>query len=183
VQTGRTVSLLTGISAYCEAATKVPGRSLGEVADAYLSSVAPATRVAVADLTKTHIDAFFETLDEFSPKTRNHYRASFRAFFAWSWRKDMLASTNRLSEANGLRSALANTSEILFYTPAEFGAVLNAAEGSMRAAVAILGLAVSEMLRLDRCSTWRTAGHIEVIAEIAKTRARRLVPICTSVAL
>jgi len=44
VSTGRRVSLLAGISEYCEAAAKLHGRTLGEAVEGYLSTVASVKR-------------------------------------------------------------------------------------------------------------------------------------------
>ncbi len=81
---------------------------------------------AVSELTKTHIDQFFESLGEIasksrnkkkaiSAKSRNHYRAVVRQFLAWAVRKDYLPTNHRLTEAESLRSEIANTTETLFY--------------------------------------------------------------------
>jgi hypothetical protein len=43
-QTGRTVSLLAGISAYCEAATKLGERALQQAVEGYLTSIAAVQR-------------------------------------------------------------------------------------------------------------------------------------------
>ncbi len=55
----------------------------------------------------------------------------------------------------------------------------------MRAMIAIGGLAglrTSELLRLDWSEVWRVRGHIEVTAEKAKTRQRRLVEVYPALA-
>ena len=58
---------------------------------------------AVEDLTKTHLDTFIGGLSGFSPKSRNHYRASIRQFLQWSVRKDYISATHRLLEADSMR--------------------------------------------------------------------------------
>jgi integrase len=136
---------------------------------------------AVCDLAKEHLDKFFETLADFSAKSRNHHRAAVRQFLRWNVRKDFLASTHRLGEADAMRPERANTAEVLFYSPSEFRALLEAADGPMRALVAIGGLAglrTQELLRLDWSDLWRVVGHVEVTAQASKTRSRRLVELC-----
>ena len=136
---------------------------------------------AVSELAKEHVDKFFETLADFSAKSRNHHRAAVRQFLQWCVRKDFLSSTHRLGEADAMRPERANTAEVLFYTPREFRALLEAAEGPMRALVAISGLAglrTQELLRLDWSDLWRVVGHVEVTARASKTRSRRLVELC-----
>jgi integrase len=243
--TGRRVSLLAGISEYCEAASKLSGRTLGEAVDGYLSTVASVKRkdikdaveefikaeeprtkasdgqraqvsgkyhynraimlrrfadtfpsTAVCDLGKEHLDAFIASLGELksksrnrraatSAKSRNHHRAAVRQFLQWAVRKDYLTPTHRLLEADTMRPERANGVEIQFYTPTEYRALLETAEGPMRAIVAIGGLAglrTAELLRLGWADVWRVPGHIEITAGKAKTRQRRLVEICPALA-
>jgi integrase len=142
---------------------------------------------SIDDLTKKHLDTFFQSkpLVEFSAKSRNHHRATVRQFLGWSVRKDFLAASNRLEEADGLRPEKANTAEILFYSPTEFRALLESSEGSMRAMIALGGLAglrTTELLRLTWQDVWRVPSHIEITAGKSKTRQRRLVEICPALA-
>ncbi|MSU21629.1 MAG: hypothetical protein EXS30_09570 [Pedosphaera sp.] len=138
---------------------------------------------AVCDLAKEHLDAFIDSLSDFSAKSRNHHRAAIRQFLSWCIRKDYLPGTHRLGEADAMRPERANTAEVLFYTPKEFGELLETAEGSMRAMIAISGLAglrTAELLRLDWTEVWRVPGHIEITSGKSKTRQRRLVEICSA---
>jgi integrase len=140
---------------------------------------------AVCDLGKQHVDAFVGSLSELSAKSRNHYRAAVRQFLQWAVRKDFLTVTHRLGEADGLRREHADNGEIEFYTPKEFRALLETAEGPMRAMVAIGGLAglrTAEILRLTWQDVFRVPGHIEITAGKSKTRQRRLVEICPALA-
>ena len=135
---------------------------------------------AVSDLGKGHLDVFIGSLDEFSAKSRNHHRAAIRQFLSWCVRKDYLPVTHRLLEADSLRPEHANTAEVQLYTPKEFRALLEAAEGGLQAMIAIgslAGLRTAEMLRLDWADIWRVPGHIEITSGKAKTRQRRLVEI------
>ena len=153
--------------------------------------------IAVCDLTKEHLDAFIGSLDTVkttsrngraagSAKSRNHYRASIRQFLQWSVRKDYLAPTHRLNEADAMRSERANNADVEFYTPEEFAALLTAAKGTaFQPIIAIGGLAglrTAELLRLDWADVWRVPGHIEITAGKAKNRQRRLVEICPALA-
>jgi len=243
--TGRRVSLLAAVSEFSEAAEKLHGRGLGEVVEAYLSTVAvvrrkdlaqaveefitadePRTKAgdgeraelcakyaggratmlrrfagmflntAVCDLGKSLVDQFFKELGKIpsksrnrkaatSAKSRNHYRAAIRQFLAWAVRKEYIAANHRLLEADSLRSQKGNDAISQFYTAPELKALLEAAEGPMRAVVAIGGLAglrTAELLRLDWDDTRRCEGHIEVTSGKAKTRARRLVEIVPALA-
>ena len=141
---------------------------------------------AVCDVAKQHLDMFLESLGDFSAKSRNHHRAAIRQFLSWSVRKDYLAATHRLNEADGMRPEHANTAEVSFYTPKELRALLETAEGVMRAMVAIgafAGLRTAELLRMDWADVWRIASHIEVTSGKSKTRQRRLVEICPALAV
>ena len=151
---------------------------------------------AVCDLSKEHLDTFIASLDTVqttsrngraagSAKSRNHYRATVRQFLQWAVRKDYLAPTHRLIEADAMRPERANTAAVELYTPDELAALLAAADDTFRPIIAIGGLAglrTAELLRLDWADVWRVAGHIEVTAGKAKTRQRRLVEICPALA-
>ena len=238
--TGRRVSLLAGVSEYCEAASQLHGRTLGEAVQGYIANIAsvkrqdlaaaveefiaaeePRTKAgegqraqlsgkyaynraimlrrlagafpghAVCDLAKEHLDAFIGGLASWksksrngkpvtSPKGRNHHRAAIRQFLQWAVRKDYLPATHRLGEADSMRPEHANNAEVQFYTPNELRALLEAAEGPMRAMVALSGLAglrTQELLRLDWADVWRVQGHLEITAGKSKTRQRRLVEV------
>ena len=146
----------------------------------------------VSDLSKEHLDTFIGSLDKLKTKTgkgravgsaksRNHYRAVIQQFLQWAVRKDYLAPTHRLNEADAMRPEHANTAEVEFYTPGEFAALLENADETLRPVIAIGGLAglrSAELLRLDWADVWRVPGHIEITAGKSKTRQRRLVEIC-----
>jgi integrase len=138
---------------------------------------------AVCDLSKQHIDTVLTSgiVAAFSAKSRNHHRAAIKQWLQWCIRKDYLSATHRLLEADAMRREHAENGEIEFYTAKEFRALLETAEGPMRAMVAIGGLAglrSAEILRLTWEDVWRVAGHIEIKAGKSKTRQRRLVEIC-----
>jgi integrase len=151
---------------------------------------------AVCDLGKPLVDQFFKDLGKIpsqsrnrkaatSAKSRNHYRAAIRQFLAWAVRKDYITANHRLLEADSLRPQKGNDAKIQFYTAPELKALLDTATGSMRAMIAIGGLAglrTAELLRLDWEDTRRCDGYIEVTSGKAKTRARRLVEIVPALA-
>ena len=115
---------------------------------------------AVCDIGKHDLDSFFASklVSAFSSKSRNHHRAALAQFFSWCVRKDYLPVGHRLNEADTMRPEHANTAEVEFYTPKEFRALLEAADGPMRAMIAIGGLAglrTAELLRLDWADVWR----------------------------
>ncbi|HEY3856305.1 MAG TPA: hypothetical protein VGO67_18120 [Verrucomicrobiae bacterium] len=136
---------------------------------------------AVCDLTKQHLDVFFKAMADASPKARNHHRAGIKQFLQWSVRNDYLSPTNRLLEADAMRTEHANNGDIGIYTAKEFRALLEAAEGPLQPLIAIggfCGLRTAELLRLEWEDVWRVEGHIEISQTKSKTRSRRLIAIC-----
>lgn len=83
-------------------------------------------------MSKEHLDAFSGSLEDFAPKTCNHYRAAVRQFLQWSARKDDLPATHRLFEADTMRPERANTGETQCYTPGEFAVLLEKADATLR---------------------------------------------------
>lgn len=140
---------------------------------------------AVCDLTKQHLDAFFKAMADASPKARNHHRAGIKQFVQWSVRNDYLSPSNRLLEADSMRTEHANNGDIGIYTPKEFRVLLETAEGPLKPLIAIggfCGLRTAELLRLEWDDIWRCEGHVEISQTKSKTRSRRLIPICPALA-
>ena len=79
VSTGRRVTLLRGISEYCEAASRVHGRTLGEVVDGFLGSVATLKPKRVADAVEEFIKA-----EEPRTKASDNQRAQLSAKYAYN---------------------------------------------------------------------------------------------------
>src|ERR1035438_6175572 len=140
---------------------------------------------AVCDLSKEHLNAYAKTFKAFTPKTRNHRRATVKMFLKWCARQDYLAVNHRLLEADCLAVEIADAADADFFRPAELQKLLDHAGAELRPVIAIAGLAGlrgDEIMRLDWADVWRVEGHIEVTARNAKTRARRLVEICPALA-
>jgi integrase len=140
---------------------------------------------AVCDLSKEHLNAYATTFKDFTPKTRNHRRATVKMFLKWCARQDYLAVNHRLLEADCLAVEIADAADAEFFRPAELQTLLDNAGGDLRPVLAIAGLAGlrgEEIMRLDWADVWRVEGHIEVTARNAKTRQRRLVGICPALA-
>jgi integrase len=164
-----------------------------QLAPAYYSNLAIQLRrfagtfpnTAVCDLTKAHLTKFIESLKDFAPKTRNHYRTAIKSFWAWCERRDYLSRSHRLDEADGMHAEKANHAEVGIYTPKELAILLGSATGPLQAMLAIGGLAglrSAELLRLSWPDVWRIPGMLEVTAQKAKTRQRRLVEIVPALA-
>jgi integrase len=248
--TGLRVSLLAGISEYCETATRLKRRTFGEAVDGYLNSVATIKRMnlgqaveqfieerklktvaregkrpqlspehhyntslwlrefgktfpgnAVSDLTKAHLDAYMQKHAQAAPKTRNERRGVVKMFLGWCVSKDYLPPTHRLLEAGGMKHEPGEPETIDLYTAGELQAMLARASKQPAPAkdgaeperdyrdllpvVALAGLAglrFKEITRLDWQDVLGRPDHIEVKAAKSKTRSRRLIPICPSLA-
>jgi integrase len=142
--------------------------------------------IAVCDLSKEHLNAYAQTFKDFTPKTRNHRRATVKMFLKWCARQDYLAVNHRLLEADCLAVEIADAADADFFRPAELQKFLDKATADLRPVIAIAGLAGlrgEEIMRLDWADVWRVEGHIEVSARNAKTRQRRLVGICPALAV
>lgn len=100
------------------------------------------TGTAVADLGKTHIDAYIGSHTKISPKSRNHLRSTIRMFLGWCVRRDYLAASHRLLEADGLRKEPLDNAPIDFYRPSELRSLLEKSSCSMRAVIALQALGV-----------------------------------------
>ncbi len=140
---------------------------------------------AVCDLSKEHLTAYAKTFKSFTPKTRNHRRATVKMFLKWCARQDYLSVNHRLLETDCLAVEIADAADTDFFRPAELQKLLDHADADLRLVIAIAGLAGlrgEEIMRLDWADVWRVAGHIEVSARNAKTRQRRLVEICPALA-
>ena len=140
---------------------------------------------AACDLSKEHLAIYAKTFKDFTPKTRNHRRATVKMFLKWCARQDYLPVNHRLLEADCLAVEVADAAEAAFFRPAELKKILDNAPANLRPVLAIAGLAGlrgEEIMRLDWADVWRVKGHIEVTARNAKTRQRRLVEICPALA-
>lgn len=139
----------------------------------------------VCDVAKVHLDAYLATKSKLGEKSRNDRRAALKMFFRWCVSKDFLSPTHRLFEASSLNPETVQTEDIDFYRPAEFRTLLENAEGPLRPMIALGGFAgirIAELCRLDWSDVWRTPGHVEITSSKSKTRARRLIEICTGLA-
>ena len=139
------------------------------------------TGTAVCDLSKEHLAAYAKRFKGFTPKTRNHRRATVKMFLKWCVRQDYLPVSHRLLEADCLATEIADAADADFFRPAELQKLLDNASADLQPVLAIAGLAGlrgEEIMRLDWSDVWRVEGHVEVTARNAKTRQRRLIEIC-----
>jgi integrase len=145
---------------------------------------------AVCDLTKELLNAYMENHRDVSPKTRNERRNVIRRFIKWAKRQDLLPRNNRLLEADSMTREVAEPEDIEFYTARELDAILSAAGGKpdfkalipVVAMIALGGIRLQEAVRLTWEDVWHVDGHIEISVAKSKTRSRRLVTICPTLA-
>jgi integrase len=155
----------------------------------------------VADLTKEHVNLYMASFNKAAPKTRDERRGIVKMFLAWCVEQDYLAPTHRLFEASEFKREAADPGEIECYRAGELRAMLARAsrkpktprkgkkpEADYRpllpflALAALAGIREKEIMRLTWEDVFRVPGHIEVSALKSKTRARRLVQMCSALA-
>jgi integrase len=134
----------------------------------------------VGDLSREHFATYISAFEELSAKSRNDRRTVVKQFLRWCVQHDYLSATHRLLEAEAFTPESYQAESIDYYRPAELRALLESAEGPMRAVIALQGLAglrLEEALRLDWREVFTIPGHVEVSSAKSKTRQRRLVEI------
>jgi integrase len=139
----------------------------------------------LGDLNRDFFASYMGNYAGLSPKSRNDRRAAVAMLLRWCARQDYLPQTHRLFEADAMQKEQLDTAATDFYRPGEFRALLEAAEGPMRAVIALQGLAglrLEEALRMTWENVFNIPGHIEITAQNAKTRRRRLVEVCPALA-
>jgi integrase len=135
----------------------------------------------LGDLNRDLLATYMGSHAGLSPKSRNDRRAAVAMLLRWCARQDYLPQTHRLFEADAMQREQLDIAATDFYRPGEFRALLEAAEGPMRAVIALQGLAglrLEEALRMTWANVFGIPGHIEITAQTAKTRRRRLVEVC-----
>jgi integrase len=139
----------------------------------------------LGDLNRDFLARYIGAHAALAPKSRNDRRITVAMFFRWCARQDYLPATHRLLEADAMQMEQLDTAPTDFYRPDELRALLEAAGGPMRAVIALQGLAglrLEEALRLTWDNVFGIPAHIEITAQNAKTRRRRLVEICPALA-
>jgi integrase len=140
---------------------------------------------AVGELTKENLALYMAGHAKAAPKTRNARRGVVRMFLSWCVERDYLRTSHRLFETADLKHEPADPEEIDFYRPSELALMLKKADATVLPVVALAGLAgirLKEICRLTWEDVFRVPGHVEITAQQAKTRSRRLVQICPALA-
>jgi len=95
----------------------------------------------LGDLNRDFLARYIGAHAALAPKSRNDRRITVAMFLRWCARQDYLPATHRLLEADAMQMEQLDTAPTDFYRPGEFRALLETAEGPMRAVIALQGLA------------------------------------------
>lgn len=150
--------------------------------DALTRLLAPVLAHNLADVGVGDIDGILGAL-EVGPRRRNNVRDDIIAFFRWCRKRAYLPEGQTAAERTDKLAEPPPRKE--FFTVAEFRKILSAADEAWIPWLAIgafAGLRAEEIQRLDWSNVLLTRGMIDVLAETAKTRRRRLVPISDNLA-
>lgn len=154
---------------------------LGKFATVFKSDIGQLDRDALREWLKKLKDA--NTKKGLNVKTKNHYKATLKTFLSWCIDQDYLPQDTTLPSVLKKERVL-DDNPIQIYTPGEFKALLDASPPHLKLILAIeglCGLRASEALQLEWMDIKKD--FIEVGKAKAKTRSRRLVPICQSLSL
>jgi integrase len=155
----------------------------------------------VNDLTKTHLNTYMAAHSKVGPKARNERRGLVRMFLEWAVEHDHLIPNHRLLEAGGLKHETSEPEDIAPYTADEFRSIMDRAAKTpeqpkngdepeadyrhlvpMLAIAGLAGMRFTEIARMTWEDVFRRVDHIEVSKGKSKTRSRRLIPVCPSLA-
>jgi len=142
----------------------------------------------VEDLTRGALKEYIQSLRNkrtgkpMGPKARNHHRTYLKGFLKWCAGEMFISDSQWLELSRALENEKAKSlKSIKIHSPEELDKLLQQATGTLRLIIGIAafaGLRTAELLRLS----WNDlkSNYIEVRAENAKTRARRLVPVSSA---
>lgn len=123
-------------------------------------------------------------VEPISNRTRNNFRVAIQTLFAYAKAQKYLPR-----DWNGMEAVpvwKVKEDEVEIFTPAEFSTLLAVAESNLIPFLVIgafAGLRSAEIERLDWSKVNLETGYITIDASIAKTNARRLVPITPNLKL
>jgi integrase len=138
--------------------------------------------VDISNITTPDIQGWIDKL-EVAPQTAKNFRTVLGTLFQFAESRGYtLKGANPM---DGVESISANGGAIEIYTPDEIAALLTAASEDFLPVVALgafAGLRAAEIERIEWSNIDIAGGHIEVAADKAKTRSRRLVPVLPNLA-
>jgi integrase len=142
-----------------------------------LGVLAEAFHCDVSQMIPDDVRAFFSGL-KLSPRSFNNTLSTISTFFTYAQDRGWLSK--EIDLLAGIEKRREKAGEIAIYTSADIREILAHASLDIRpclALAAFAGLRSEEILRLDWADIERRPGYVEVSAGIAKTAARRLVPV------
>lgn len=142
----------------------------------------------ITDLTGKRVNEFLLALktpsgEAVSGRTRNNYAEAIRQLLRFAKKQKYIPHDS--AAADELEKCAEDDFAIEIFTPEELKKLLSKAATDLAPVIAIgafAGLRYFELTRLDWSEVNLKAGHIEVKARKAKTRSRRLVPLCKALA-
>lgn len=144
-----------------------------------LSKFAAAFRVDLATITTAQIQTWLDSQKAAPQTLANHRRVIGTLFNFAEARGYILKGQNPVDGTEAIRTR--NGNAVSIYTPEELARLLGAAKPDflpMLALSAFAGIRSAELARLDWRDVDIDGGFVTVEARKAKTKARRLVPIC-----
>lgn len=164
----------------CLEAKRVAGASPRYMADLKyrLGAFASAFQCNVTAVRGDAIQQWFDA-QEFSPQSRVNFRRVIHLWAQFCLRRGWLPKG--WDETDRLERVRVRPAGLEIFSPDELARLLSAADPAFLPALAIqafAGLRSAEVERLDWKEVRLTEGFVEVTAAKAKTRSRRLVPVC-----
>jgi len=173
-----TVSFQTAANDWIE--TKRPKWSKAH-ADKVLTRTARLCKLFAVDLLDVDYESvrtFFNVdLRDNQPRYKNNFREIFRSIFKNAVERKWLPEEHGFTEL--LRNEPTADKAKTIITPEQFRHMLLACNEQMLPVIALrgfCGIRREEVLRLNWEDIWRCKGHVEISAEKAKTKERRLIP-------
>ena len=173
-----TVSFQTAANDWIE--TKRPKWSKAH-ADKVLTRTARLCKLFAVDLLDVDYESvrtFFNVdLRDNQPRYKNNFREIFRSIFKNAVERKWLPKEHGFTEL--LRNEPTADKAKTIITPEQFRHMLLACNEQMLPVIALrgfCGIRREEVLRLNWEDIWRCKGHVEISAEKAKTKERRLIP-------
>ena len=136
--------------------------------------------INVCDLTHEILSEYLHQFKGHSPKTRNHFRETFKGVLSFSCDREWMDESVFRKLSRLLKNEPASPKAVEILTPEQFKGLLNLAKSTELLPIVAIGgftgARIAEILRLDWSSIWGRADHVELEADITKTRRRRLIP-------
>ncbi|NLH74525.1 MAG: hypothetical protein GX456_15860 [Verrucomicrobia bacterium] len=141
----------------------------------------------VGHLSVEGLDLHMSKFGRLAAKSRNDRRATIKQFLRWCTLRDYIEPTqaSKLVNCDALKKEPVVRARVDFYRVNELRALLDAAPAELVPIIALQafgGVRLEEALRMSWANVFSVEGHIEIGAEIAKLRSRRLVKMCPTLA-